>query len=194
MRTTKTNLLCDPQMDVPDGFIRLSGDLERDSIVNGPGLRAVLWTQGCRQHCPGCQNPETWNPAEGEETTAEELAEEMRATRYLDGITLSGGDPLLQPSAVIVMADAAHEKGLSVWCYTGWTFEALMQGAAGEEAVEALRHIDVLVDGPFVQEKKNLMLRFRGSSNQRLINVQASLSEGAVVLWQDWQGEKKGMK
>ena len=121
-----------------------------------------------------------WNPAEGEETTAEELAEEMRATRYLDGITLSGGDPLLQPSAVIVMADAAHEKGLSVWCYTGWTFEALMQGAAGEEAVEALRHIDVLVDGPFVQELLSKESIYRGSSNQRLIDVQASLAAGAA--------------
>jgi anaerobic ribonucleoside-triphosphate reductase activating protein len=141
----------------------------------------VVFFQGCPHHCPGCQNPETWDPAGGEETTAEELAEEMRSTRYLDGITLSGGDPLLQPSAVIVMADAAHEKGLSVWSYTGWTFEALLQGAAGETALEALRHIDVLVDGPFVQDKLSKDHIFRGSSNQRLIDVPASLAAGAAV-------------
>ena len=161
---------------------RIAGTV-RHSSVDGPGVRYVVFFQGCPHHCPGCQNPETWNPAEGEETTAEELAEEMRATRYLDGITLSGGDPLLQPSAVIVMADAAHEKGLSVWCYTGWTFEALMQGAAGEEAVEALRHIDVLVDGPFVLAERDLNLRFRGSRNQRVIDVRKSRETGRVVLW-----------
>ena len=105
---------------------RIAGTV-RHSSVDGPGVRYVVFFQGCPHHCPGCQNPETWDPEGGEETTAEELAEEMRATRYLDGITLSGGDPLLQPSALMVLADAAHEKGLSVWCYTGWTFEALLQ-------------------------------------------------------------------
>lgn len=159
---------------------RIAGTV-RHSSVDGPGVRYVVFFQGCPHHCPGCQNPETWDPAEGEGTTAEELAEEMRSTRYLDGITLSGGDPLLQPSAVIVMADAAHEKGLSVWCYTGWTFEALLQGAAGESAIEALRHIDVLVDGPFVQDKLSGDHIFRGSSNQRLIDVPASLAAGRVV-------------
>ena len=153
----------------------------RHSSVDGPGVRYVVFFQGCPHHCPGCQNPETWDPAGGEETAAEELAEEMRSTRYLDGITLSGGDPLLQPSAVIVMADAAHEKGLSVWCYTGWTFEALLKGAAGESALEALRHIDVLVDGPFVQDLLSKEHIFRGSSNQRLIDVPASLAAGAAV-------------
>ena len=159
---------------------RIAGTV-RHSSVDGPGVRYVVFFQGCPHHCPGCQNPETWDPAGGEETTAEELAEEMRSTRYLDGITLSGGDPLLQPSAVIVIADAGHEKGLSVWSYTGWTFEALLQGAAGETALEALRHIDVLVDGPFVQDKLSGDHIYRGSSNQRLIDVQASLAAGAAI-------------
>ena len=159
---------------------RIAGTV-RHSSVDGPGVRYVVFFQGCPHHCPGCQNPETWDPAGGEETAAEELAEEMRSTRYLDGITLSGGDPLLQPSAVIVMADAAHEKGLSVWCYTGWTFEALLKGVAGESALEALRHIDVLVDGPFVQDLLSKEHIYRGSSNQRLIDVPASLAAGAAV-------------
>ena len=159
---------------------RIAGTV-RHSSVDGPGVRYLVFFQGCPHHCPGCQNPETWDPQGGEETTAEELAEEMRSTRYLDGITLSGGDPLLQPEAVIVMADAAHEKGLSVWSYTGWTFEALLQGAAGETALEALRHIDVLVDGPFVQDKLSGDHIYRGSGNQRLIDVQASLAAGAAV-------------
>ena len=163
-----------------DTRCRIAGTV-RHSSVDGPGVRYVVFFQGCPHHCPGCQNPETWDPQGGEETTAEELAEEMRSTRYLDGITLSGGDPLLQPEAVIVMADAAHEKGLSVWSYTGWTFEALLQGAAGETALEALRHIDVLVDGPFVQDKLSKDHIFRGSSNQRLIDVPASLAADAAV-------------
>ena len=96
------------------------------------------------------------------------------------GITLSGGDPLLQPRAVIAAADAAHAKGLTVWCYTGWTFEEIMKGSAGPDAVEALNHIDVLVDGPFRMELLSRECIYRGSSNQRLVDVPASLSAGAA--------------
>ena len=158
---------------------RIAG-MVKHSSVDGPGVRFTVFFQGCPHHCPGCHNPETWDPAGGEEISLDELIEEIRKTRYLDGITLSGGDPLLQPRAVIAAADAAHAKGLTVWCYTGWTFEEIMKGSAGPDAVEALNHIDVLVDGPFRMELLSRECIYRGSSNQRLIDVPASLTEGTA--------------
>ena len=163
-----------------NSICRIAGTV-RHSSVDGPGVRYVVFFQGCPHHCPGCQNPETWDPAGGEETTTEELIGELNNTRYLDGITLSGGDPLMQPEALAAVADAARAKGLTVWCYTGWTFEALMQGAAGQAAIEALSHIDVLVDGPFCQELLSKECIYRGSSNQRLLDVPASLAAGKAV-------------
>ena len=159
---------------------RVAGTV-RHSSVDGPGVRYVVFFQGCTHHCPGCQNPETWDPGAGEEISLEDLIAEMEGTRYLDGVTLSGGDPLLQPEAAAAVADAAHAKGLNVWCYTGWTFEALLQGAAGEGAIRALRHIDVLVDGPFRRELLSKECIYRGSTNQRLIDVAASLRAGQAV-------------
>ena len=169
---------------------RIAGTV-RHSSVDGPGVRYVVFFQGCPHHCKACQNPETWDPAGGEEIILEDLAQEMRRTKFLDGITLSGGDPLRQPAAVICMADAAHEKGLPVWCYTGWTFEEVLAGKAGDLAVEALSHIDVLVDGPFLMAEKSLELNFRGSRNQRVLNVPASLQAGAAVAETSarWLGE-----
>lgn len=159
---------------------RIAGTV-RHSSVDGPGVRYVVFFQGCPHHCPGCQNPETWDPAGGEETRVENLIEEMRGTRYLDGVTLSGGDPLLQPEAVREIADAAHAEGLTVWTYTGWTFEDLLAGKAGEKALEALEHIDVLVDGPFVEALCSRDCLFRGSSNQRLVDVPASLASRCAI-------------
>lgn len=155
----------------------------RHSSVDGPGVRFTVFFQGCPHHCRGCHNPETWDPVGGEEISAEDLGGEIRQTRYLDGITLSGGDPLLQPEAVIAAADEAHDRGLSVWCYTGWTFEEILDGKAGNAARETLDHIDVLVDGPFQQELLSRECIYRGSSNQRLVDVPASLKKGQCVLW-----------
>lgn len=163
-----------------DQTVRIAGTV-RHSSVDGPGVRYVVFFQGCPHHCPECQNPETWDPAGGEETTVEDLIAEMQGTRYLDGVTLSGGDPLLHPEAVTEIADAAHAKGLTVWSYTGWTLEAILSGAAGEAAIEALKHIDVLVDGPFVQALRSRECLYRGSSNQRLVDVPASLAAGSAV-------------
>ena len=163
---------------------RIAGTV-RHSSVDGPGVRFVVFFQGCPHHCGACQNPETWDPAGGASVTLEGLAEEMRQTRYLDGITLSGGDPLLQPDAAIYLADAAHARGLTVWCYTGWTWEELLSGGAGGRAREALPHIDVLVDGPFVQSLRSTLCIYRGSSNQRLIDVPKSLAAGKPVLLRD---------
>ena len=161
------------------GTVRIAGTLAHSS-VNGPGVRYVIFFQGCPHHCRECQNPETWDPSGGEEIPVEQVIAELKAARYLDGVTLSGGDPLLQPVAAERIARAAKESGLTVWCYTGWTFEALMQGAAGEEAVRALAWMDVLVDGVFRIEEKTEDALYRGSANQRLIDLPASLPEHIV--------------
>ena len=144
--------------------VRISGS-KKHSSVNGPGVRYVLFFQGCPHHCPGCQNPETHDPVGG----------------TLDGLTFSGGDPLLQPDAVIEIARAAKNAGLNIWLYTGWTFEQIQKGAAGEKAKEALTQLDVLVDGPFVEKLKTGNAIWRGSDNQRLIDVPRSLAEGSVI-------------
>ncbi|MGI5888160.1 MAG: anaerobic ribonucleoside-triphosphate reductase activating protein [Oscillospiraceae bacterium] len=156
---------------------RIAGKV-RHSSVDGPGVRFVIFFQGCPHDCPGCQNPDTHDPSGGTETTAEALIEEIKSTRYLDGITLSGGDPMMQPEAAAAIADAAHDMGLNVWSYTGWTFEEIMDGRAGEKAREALSHIDVLVDGRFVSSLKSTECIYRGSTNQRLIDLKKSLASG----------------
>lgn len=162
------------------GKARIAGTV-RHSSVDGPGVRYVVFFQGCPHHCKGCQNPDTWDPEGGEEILLEDLIDELNRTKYLDGVTLSGGEPFWQPEAARAVADAAHEKGLSVWAYTGWTYEAIASGAAGARAREALGHVDVLVDGPFVQELLSKECIYRGSSNQRLVDVPASLAAGEAV-------------
>ena len=119
------------------GTARIAGTV-RHSSVDGPGVRYVVFFQGCPHHCAGCQNPETWNPAGGEEVSLEDLKEELRSTRYLDGVTLSGGDPFLQPEAAMAVADTGRDMGLNVWAYTGWTFEELLDGAAGHWSFSAI--------------------------------------------------------
>ena len=160
--------------------VRISG-LKKHSSVNGPGVRYVLFFQGCPHHCPGCQNPETHDPVGGTECEISEVVQEILQTKYLDGLTFSGGDPLLQPEAVIEIAAAAKNAGLNLWLYTGWTFEQIQNGAAGEKAKEALTQLDVLVDGPFVEKLKTGRAIWRGSDNQRLIDVQRTLAEGTVT-------------
>ncbi len=158
--------------------IRLaSKDLLTDSIVDGDGLRAVIWTQGCSHHCKGCHNPETWAFDKGVEVDTEDVKKEIDNLSLQDGITLSGGDPFFQAKACTELAKYAKEKGLNVWAYSGFTFESLLKN---EDMKELLKYIDVLVDGPFILEKKSLSLSYRGSSNQRIINVPKSLKDGKV--------------
>ncbi len=166
--------------------LRIAG-CKKHSSVNGPGVRYVLFMQGCTHHCPGCQNPETWDPAGGMAVNVEDIIQEIRSTRYLDGVTLSGGDPLLQPDAARTIAKAMQEDDLNVWLYTGWTYEQIMRGSAGQKAKEVLPYVNVLVDGPFVEQRKTGHSLWRGSDNQRLIDVQASLAQKQVV---EWQSEK----
>jgi anaerobic ribonucleoside-triphosphate reductase activating protein len=163
--------LCRPQLDVPDGYIRLSGDLEHDSIVNGPGLRAVLWTQGCRQHCPGCQNPETWteDPTVGATVSIEKVKEELRKLKGQSGITFCGGEPMLQCKALLEIARFCHQElGWNVWSFTGLVYEQIPRDSVAWKFVEEL---DALIDGPFIQSQRDLTLKFRGSKNQRILHL-----------------------
>lgn len=163
--------------------IRIAGSL-RHSSVNGSGVRYVLFFQGCTHHCAGCQNPETWDLSGGIETDTDTVLAKIKATKYLDGITLSGGDPLFQPEAAAEIARGAKSLGLTVWCYTGFTFEELLSGAAGESALSAVREMDVLVDGRFSLAEKTEEAVYRGSANQRLIDVSKSLHMGKIINYQ----------
>ena len=169
-------------------------------IANGPGVRVSLFVSGCTHRCPGCFNEVAWDFEYGEPFTQEtvEVILEMLKPDYIQGLTLLGGEPFEpqnQP-AVVELLRQVREKypRKSVWAFSGYLFEKdILSGRLGDTS-EYLSYLDVLVDGPFVEAKKNLSLRFRGSENQRLIDVPASLSRGETVLWQDWQGERKGLK
>ena len=134
--------------------------LVQDSIVDGPGFRFGCFVQGCPHNCPGCHNPDSHDPAGGTEMSVEEVARELLKNPMTDGLTLSGGEPFAQPEECLRLAKIAHEHGLNVWSYSGWTFEHLRDG--GTEAQKALlAEVDVLVDGPFVLAERSLTLPFR---------------------------------
>ncbi len=168
--------------------IRLAADLQPDSIVDGEGIRTVVWTQGCPHQCKGCHNPQTHDFNGGVLVDVEEVIEALKEIRNQDGITLSGGDPVCQSEACYEISKAAHEMGLNVWCYTGFTYEAMLQNPSRRKLLE---EIDVLVDGKFVLEEKSYDLYFKGSRNQRIIDVQKSLKEERVVLVEKYAEEKK---
>lgn len=153
-----------------------------DSIVDGPGLRFTVFTQGCPHACPGCHNPDTHDPDGGHEEAVEELAEKLFQNPLTDGLTLSGGDPFLQAEPCAALARAARAGGMNVWTYTGYTFETL-RGAGRADWDALLAATDVLVDGPFLLARKSYSARFRGSANQRLLDAPASLRAGRAVLW-----------
>ena len=148
--------------------IRIAGTVD-DSIVDGPGIRYTVFVQGCSHHCPGCHNPHTHDFAGGRVVDTEELVAQMRENPLLDGLTLSGGEPFEQPDACAELARQAHALGLNVWCYTGYKYEQLLAGDASRQAL--LSELDVLVDGPFLLAERSLDLLYRGSRNQRLIDV-----------------------
>ena len=168
--------------------IRLAADLQPDSIVDGEGIRTVLWTQGCPHGCKGCHNPQTHSFKDGVEVDVEEVIEALREIKHQDGLTLSGGDPVCQSEACYEISKAAHEMGLNVWCYTGFTYETMLQNPSKRKLLE---EIDVLVDGKFILEEKSYDLHFRGSRNQRIIDVQRSLKEERVVLVEKYAEDKK---
>lgn len=165
--------------------IRIAGIIE-ESIVDGPGIRFVVFAQGCKHHCPGCHNPETHSFEGGSPVPISKILEHVQTNPLLDGITLSGGEPFEQAESFAHLAQSAKLKGLHVMTYSGYTFEELLQQSKTKPAwVSLLEHTDLLVDGPFELAKRNLLLRFRGSENQRIIDVQASLRQGKVVLLQN---------
>ncbi len=160
--------------------IKCSRDLQFDSIVDGTGLRCVLWTQGCPHCCIGCHNPQTHDPNAGFEVSVESIKSELKKHFYLNGITFSGGEPMDQPSQCAEIAKFAHEIGFDVWCFTGYSFETLIN-KQDSSVLEFLKEIDVLVDGPFILSQKSLDVKFRGSTNQRLIDVKSSLKNNYVI-------------
>ena len=161
--------------------MRLAG-LVRESVVDGPGIRLTIFFQGCPHACPGCHNPETHDFDGGYLFDSEAILAEVEKRPLLKGITLSGGEPLAQPVAAAALAVGAKRLGRQVMVYTGYLWEDLLDMAWQEPAItELLAHTDILMDGPFVQSQKSLGLTFRGSANQRAIDVPASLQSGAVV-------------
>ena len=166
--------------------IRLASDLQSDSIVDGPGLRTVIWTQGCGHKCPGCQNPQTWDFNGGALVPLDMVYEAIDELEYQTGITFSGGDPMYQPYACTEIAKYCKDKGYNIWVYTGFTYEELMKMAKKDKIyLEFLKYIDVLVDGRFILKERNLNLLFRGSSNQRLIDMPKTLKEDKIVLFDE---------
>ncbi|MDD5953591.1 MAG: anaerobic ribonucleoside-triphosphate reductase activating protein [Firmicutes bacterium] len=172
-------------------------------IANGPGVRVSLFVSGCTHRCPGCFNEVAWNFEYGEPFTEQtiEMILDMLKPDYIKGLTLLGGEPFEpqnQPDIVKLLRrvrQAYPQK--SIWAFSGYLFERdILAGRLGpmEITKEYLSYLDVLVDGPFIQAQKDLSLRFRGSRNQRLIDVPESLRRGETVLWQDWQTEGKGLR
>ena len=178
-------------------------NIKTHDIANGPGVRVSLYVSGCTHHCKGCFNPETWDFFYGAPFGEEEMQAILNhlAPAYIHGLTVLGGEPFEPQNQGPIVELLRQVKTLypekSIWAFSGYLFDRdILSGRLGDPEItkEYLSYLDVLVDGPFVEAKKNLSLRFRGSEKQRLIDVPASLSSGEIVLWQDWQGEKKGMK
>jgi len=161
--------------------IRIAGTVQ-DSIVDGPGLRYVIFTQGCPHRCEGCHNPETHDFSGGKLTDTDVLFEECTENPLTGGVTFSGGEPFCQAEALYELGKRFKERGLHLIAYSGWTFEELLKKAESEEYIGKLLSIlDILVDGRFELAKRSLMLKYRGSENQRIVDVQRSIVENIVA-------------
>ncbi len=153
-------------------------DIIRGTTVDGPGFRTSIYFAGCNHHCEGCHNPNSWDFNAGNEMTLDELLEVIKEEDF--DVTLTGGDPLYSPEAVIELADAIHSLNHDVWLYTGFTWEEIMNDHVLKNAVS---HVDVVVDSPFILPLRDTDLLFKGSSNQRIIDVAKSLKKGNMKLW-----------
>ena len=179
------------------------GTIKNCDIANGPGVRVSLFVSGCTHRCPGCFNEVAWDFNYGKpftEDTADEIILLLKPD-YIQGITILGGEPFEPQNQEVLVGLLRRIKEIypqkSIWVFSGYLFDRdILSGRLGDWKItqEYISYIDVLVDGPFIQEKKNLSLRFRGSENQRLIDVPASLECNEIVLWQDWQGSERGLK
>ena len=164
------------------GYLLKVAGTTQDSIVDGPGLRFVVFTQGCDKECEGCHNPATWDIGGGTEISVEDLEKIMLENPLTDGLTLSGGEPFLQAAECANLAKAARLANLNVWVYSGYTFEELLLRSKKDLHVKnLLEQSDVLVDGAFDLSKRTLSLTWRGSLNQRLIDVKMSMKLGKAV-------------
>ena len=169
-------------------MLDLSG-IVSDSIVDGPGIRVSIFSQGCPHHCEGCHNPETWGFGSGTDMDEETIMEIVRSNPLCRGVTFSGGEPFAQAAGFAKLARLLRTAGKEVASYSGYTFEALLEGTDDQRAL--LEAIDVLIDGPFLQAEKTLEIPFRGSRNQRILDVQKSLTAGKAVetTSKRWLGE-----
>ena len=164
--------------------IRLAGVVP-ESIVDGPGYRLAVFVQGCPHACPGCHNPKTHDFAGGYLSDTDQIIAQMGKNPLVRGVTLTGGEPMMQAEALCEVASAAKAKGMNVWCYTGYTLISpfmLDEKANTEDTKELLSLIDVLVDGRFIEEEYDISLKFRGSRNQRLIDMNASREKDEIIL------------
>jgi anaerobic ribonucleoside-triphosphate reductase activating protein len=162
--------------------VKLAG-IQHNSVVDGPGLRTVIFAQGCPHCCPGCHNPQTQNPESGTWVDVVELAAEISANRGVRGVTFSGGEPFMQPWPLVQLAAILKQSGYNLAIYTGYTYEELKDRAAVDPATAALlTATDLLIDGRFLREERDLSLIYRGSRNQRVIDIPATLKTGSVVL------------
>ena len=169
-------------------MLDLSG-IVSDSIVDGPGIRVTVFSQGCPHHCPGCHNPETWEFGCGTPMAAESILQIVQDNPLCRGVTFSGGEPFAQAEDFADLARLLKGRGYEVASYSGYTFEQLLNGTPAQKAL--LETIDVLIDGPFLQEQKSLEVPFRGSKNQRILDVAKSLAAGKAVPTASprWLGE-----
>lgn len=164
--------------------LRIAG-IMRESIVDGPGIRFAVFCQGCPHDCPDCHNPETHDFNGGTEVSIEKILKAIDENPMLKGVTFSGGEPTCQAEGFLTLAKAVKARGLDITVFSGYTYEQLMQRAEEEPALARLLELtDLLIDGPFVKAKKDLTLQFRGSSNQRLIDMNATREAGQIVLWE----------
>jgi anaerobic ribonucleoside-triphosphate reductase activating protein len=159
--------------------VRISG-LVHESVVDGPGIRTTVFFQGCHHGCPGCHNPETWDVKGGTEISLDDLIPRLKWNPLVAGVTFSGGEPFLQAGPAAILGKNIKRMGLTLWVYTGFHWETLTD-SKNPQFQELLETADVLIDGPFIKNQQDLNLVFKGSRNQRVIDVQASLTMGKVV-------------
>ena len=163
-------------------YINISGII-KESIVDGPGFRYTVFAQGCPHHCEGCHNPATWNYTDDTKESIEKIAEEISANPMLKGVTFSGGEPFEQAISFANLAKLVKAAGRDVLCYTGYTFEEICANLDKNNGYkELLENTDYLIDGKFILAEKSLMLKFRGSKNQRIIDVKKSMDGGEVII------------
>ena len=163
--------------------VRLASELQPDSIVDGDGVRTVVWFQGCSHNCSGCHNPQSHNFNGGFEVDIEDIFRDIDKLKYQSGITLSGGDPFFQPEAALEITKYAKSRGYNVWSYTGFTYEQLLKMSNEKPIIkDLLDNLDVLIDGKFEIDKKSFECKFRGSTNQRVIDLNKTREKGELVL------------